>query len=209
MTMNTKADLSRVANIAVDIGERVFLVLLFVTAFFRFGGPYHLQWDDIVFLTAEAFTVLLILVRRPGEMAMTPYPVLIALCGTALPLLTMAGGSGLIPETIGIGIMLLGLCISLSSKGALNRSFGLVAADRGIKTRWTYAVVRHPMYAGYIVTQAGFLLLHPVIWNWVILPLAWAFQVLRVFAEERFMMRSADYQRYADRVKYRLFPGLI
>lgn len=36
--------------------------------------------------------------------------------------------------------------------------FGFVAADRGLKTRGPYAVVRHPMYASYLLLQSGYVL---------------------------------------------------
>lgn len=111
--------ISRIATITVDIGERVFLTLLFLSAFFRFGGPFYLHWTDIIFLMAESFTVLLILLRRPGDVAMKPYAVLVALCGTAGPLLSQPGGTSLIGETTAIMICL-SACALASRRNALS-----------------------------------------------------------------------------------------
>lgn len=98
---------------------------------------------------------------------------------------------------------------SVSAKCALNTSFGLVAANRGVKSRWAYAIIRHPIYAGYIVTQGGFLLHHPTAWNLVAIPIAWLFQILRIREEERFLIQNPEYANYTTRVRFRLLPGVF
>jgi protein-S-isoprenylcysteine O-methyltransferase Ste14 len=47
----------------------------------------------------------------------------------------------------GLALQLVGLSICVWSFLALGRSFGFVAADRGLVRRGPYAVVRHPIYA--------------------------------------------------------------
>lgn len=53
----------------------------------------------------------------------------------------------------------------VGAKLCLWRSFGLVAAHRGLKAGGLYAVVRHPMYAGYVISHVGYLLVAPSWWN--------------------------------------------
>jgi protein-S-isoprenylcysteine O-methyltransferase Ste14 len=38
-----------------------------------------------------------------------------------------------------------------SALAALGRSFGFVAADRGLRASGPYAMVRHPVYASYLL----------------------------------------------------------
>ena len=60
--------------------------------------------------------------------------------------------------TTGLAFQLVGLAICVASFLALGRSFGFVAADRGLVQRGPYAVVRHPIYASYILLQFGYVL---------------------------------------------------
>ena len=61
--------------------------------------------------------------------------------------------------------MLLGLLVQIAAKLALWRSFGVVPANRGVKTRGPYRLLRHPMYAGYTLTHIGFLIGFPSLSN--------------------------------------------
>ena len=58
-------------------------------------------------------------------------------------------------------ITISGFVLQLSAKLTLRRSFGVVAANRGVKASGPYRLVRHPMYAGYALTHVGFLLAGP------------------------------------------------
>ncbi len=91
----------------------------------------------------------------------------------------------------------------------LGRSFGVVAANRGIKSGGLYGVVRHPIYAAYTVAMVGYVLAAPTIANVVVVSITMTFQVRRMFAEEAVLMRSAEYRSYACAVPWRLVPGLI
>ena len=61
-----------------------------------------------------------------------------------------------------------GLVIVVLGKMTLGRSFGIVPANRGVVVRGPYNFVRHPIYAGYLITHAAFLLAHPAPWNMAI-----------------------------------------
>ena len=106
-------------------------------------------------------------------------------------------------------MMIAGLAINVAAKLFLNRSFGVVAANRGVKRGGPYRLVRHPMYLGYIVTQFGFLLSGFSIANLALYLAAWTLQVLRIIEEERFLTRDPAYRNYRGKVRYRLIPGLI
>ncbi|MDP8914722.1 MAG: isoprenylcysteine carboxylmethyltransferase family protein [Pseudomonadota bacterium] len=165
--------------------------------------PYNL-----LLAASEAFTVLLVLIRKPGQMASTPHVWAVAVVGTCAPLFVMPEGAIIISPAIGASFMCAGLLLSLSAKLFLNRSFGIVAANRGVKSRGPYRLVRHPMYLGYFITQTSFLLLSMSIWNVAVYGIGWIALLLRMDAEEAFLSRDAQYRDYAESVRYRLIPGI-
>jgi protein-S-isoprenylcysteine O-methyltransferase Ste14 len=127
----------------------------------------------------------------------------------ALLLTTPATASAFVPETLVTILMLMGLLVQISGKLALGRSFGLVPANRGVKTRGLYRVVRHPIYAGYTLTHIGFLLGFPSLQNAALYAGVFAIEVTRLMREEAALKRDPVYGEYAARVRYRLLPGVF
>ncbi len=77
-----------------------------------------------------------------------------------------------------------------------------VVVDRG-----TYAVVRHPMYAGAIPLTVGMTLWLGSYAGALLAVVPMATLVLRVLAEERFLRRELEgYEAYTRRVRWRLVP---
>jgi len=132
----------------------------------------------------------------------------LALAGTYLVLLVTKGGEP-ITSMGGLFLILTGLIIHVGAKLSLRRSFGLVAADRGVKSRGLYSFVRHPMYAGYILSHVGFLLVAPSLWNLIIYLAAWSLFIARMFAEERVISENPEYQVYKEQVPYRVLAGVF
>ena len=108
-----------------------------------------------------------------------------------------------------VPLMIAGFAIQMSAKFTLRRSFGVVPANRGVKVGGPYRFVRHPMYAGYLMTQVGFLLAHPTLWNASIYAATFAFQPGRILAEERLLSRDTGYREFAALVPSRLVPGIF
>lgn len=113
----------------------------------------------------------------------------LAASGTFLFMLVDEGGTPML-GALGAVLMLLGLVIHCSAKLSLRRSFGLVAANRGIKVGGAYRIVRHPMYAGYILAHIGFLLTSPTLWNLAVYVSGWALLVARIYAGAHAERRS-------------------
>jgi protein-S-isoprenylcysteine O-methyltransferase Ste14 len=99
--------------------------------------------------------------------------------------------------------------IQVHAKLSLGRSFGCVAANRGLKFGGPYQFVRHPMYFGYLMTHLGFLLVNPTAWNVSTYVLCYSMQIPRLLCEERLLSKDQDYQRYARLVHFRLIPGIF
>jgi protein-S-isoprenylcysteine O-methyltransferase Ste14 len=87
-------------------------------------------------------------------------------------------------------LQLAGLVICIISLVALGRSFGFVAADRGVKTRGPYAVVRHPVHASYLLIQSSYVLQAMSLRNIAVFTVATGCNIGRAVAEERLLSAS-------------------
>jgi protein-S-isoprenylcysteine O-methyltransferase Ste14 len=195
---------------AVDAAERLFLLCLFAWFVSRILPSVADQPYNMLILVSESLTAFLVLIRRPGPMATSLYAWLIAIVGTCSPLLVLpTGDAALIPIKLAAFLMVSGLFVSLAAKAFLRRSFGIVAASRGVRRGGPYRLVRHPMYSGYVITQIGFLLLNPSLWNVAVYAVTWGTLLLRVREEEAFLSQDPAYRAYQGDVRYRLLPGLF
>lgn len=195
-------------NTILDYGERLFLVVL--SSFFLKSILMSATQHPILLLIAvsECLPVALILIRRPGAISTSPSAFLTALVGTATPLMLRPHVAPLLPTTVLALLMLLGLSVNVSAKIALWRSFGLAAANRGVRVGGPYRLVRHPMYLGYFLTELGFLFGNPSASNIAICAVTWSAQLLRIGEEERFLLDDQSYRDLVQRVRFRLLPGL-
>ena len=200
---------SQFAEQVYDWAERAFVALLSGSIILRFLPTLADQPFNAVLLTSECAVVAITLFRRRAQrIDLSLYAVLIALVGTTAGLMVQPDPSGPVPPWIGGLVMIVGGLLSIAAKVALNRSFGLAAANRGVKREGPYRFMRHPMYAGYILTQAGFLMCHPSAWNMGVYLIAWTVQLLRIHAEEKVLMDDVAYRDYARTAPFRLVPGV-
>ncbi len=195
----------------LDLAEQVVVVVLYGALFLRLwpGGLTLEQLAPLLILPTEGLVVVLLLIRRRTDQISTNWwDWLVAAVGTTLVLLIDKGGA---PVAGGLGpfLMVFGLIIHVGAKLSLWKSFGLVAANRGVRSNGLYSVVRHPMYAGYIISHIGFLLAAPSLWNVAVYAGAWAALVARIYAEERLLNEDAAYGRYRAAVPYRLVPRVF
>ena len=109
--------------------------------------------------------------------------------------------------TTGLAVQLIGLAICVTSFLALGRSFGFAAADRGLVRRGPYAIVRHPIYASYLLLQFGYLLQSISVRNALVLLFASGCNVGRALAEDRVLATNERYGSYRGTVRWRLIPG--
>ena len=181
--------------------------------FVRASLHFYLHTHRLIgaaFLVEQTWIVLAYLIRRPAR-AVTSRPGdwLLAFGGTFGGVLFRPIGAH--PSwgvDAGLAVQVLGLSICVASFLALGRSFGFAAADRGLVRRGPYAVVRHPIYASYLVLQAGYLLQSISVWNAAVMLFVTACNVGRARAEERVLSTSGEYGGYRSRVRWRLMPGI-
>lgn len=105
-------------------------------------------------------------------------------------------------------MQLVGTILAIVSLSSLGRSFGLLAANRGVQIGGAYRVVRHPAYASYFIAQLAYLLQNLSIWNLGLLSIVVVAQVVRIHQEEAVLSRDTAYGLYCRKVRYRLIPGI-
>ena len=196
----------------LDAAERLFVLGLYCWLVGRMvpGVMAGSRIGDMLLLLGEGIVVVFFMIRRrTAEISRSPLEWLLALGGTCLPLLVVAGDTEPWMPTAAVSAMLIGLSVQFHAKLTLGRSIGMVPAHRGLKTSGLYRFVRHPMYGGYLLTQIGFLALNPVWWNVSVYAMCHLLQVLRILAEERFLSRDPAYRDYQSRVAYRILPGIF
>jgi protein-S-isoprenylcysteine O-methyltransferase Ste14 len=109
---------------------------------------------------------------------------------------------------LGLVVQLIGLAMCVVSFLALGRSFGFAAADRGLVRRGPYAVVRHPIYASYLLLQGGYVLQSPSIWNGAVMVFVTLCNLGRIRAEDRMLATNEAHADYRGRVRWRMVPGI-
>lgn len=174
---------------------------------------YYLRTHRLIggaFLVEQTWVVVAYLIRRPARVVSGRRgDWLLAFCGTF-------GGVLFRPVGIhpqwgldgGLVVQVIGLAICVVSFLTLGRSFGFAAADRGLVRRGPYAVVRHPIYASYLLLQAGYLLQSPSVWNGLVMVFVTSCNVGRALAEDRLLATNSRYAAYRSQVRWRLLPGV-
>jgi protein-S-isoprenylcysteine O-methyltransferase Ste14 len=202
----------RHTDLILDVIERVVVIGLFVSLCLNLGRDFlrHGHLVSLLFVIGESIPVALVLVRRPAQpLSQRPRDWFLTLIGTCLPLLVRASGPAVMAPVICGLIILLGFAIQVAAKISLGRSFGLVPAIRGVKNGGLYRLVRHPIYAGYVLMDLGFLLANAGAWNMALYIIAYSAQLGRLFAEEQLLMEDANYRAYAARTHWRIVPGVF
>ncbi|WP_173087522.1 methyltransferase [Devosia sp. 1635] len=211
--MHSSQPLRNNVQVFLDALERVVLSVIFSFFAWKLGQSWLTTGSIItlIALVSEGAVLFFVLFRRfTTEVSMLPGDWLLAFLGTATPLLVQpSGNEGLAPQALCAALMLVGMSVQIAAKLTLRRSFGAVAANRGVKKKGPYRLVRHPMYAGYILTQIGFLLSYPSVFNLAVYSAAFAFQIGRILAVERVLARDASYRDFTAAVPYRLVPGVF
>lgn len=193
----------------VRLAERVVLITLAGLVIVRLLPAVTLHPYVLLLLASEVSAVVFLLIQRRGTWSSSIYTTFIAFAGTGTSLLVIPEGNMIAPGYVAAALIWMGTALALAAKLSLRRSFGLVPANRGVKSGGTYRLVRHPMYTGYVLNHIGLLLLYFSLWNVAIYAITWVLLYLRAIEEERFLLRDPRYVAYARSVKARMVPGLI
>jgi len=200
-------------RVDTDLAARAIICVLFsmlcVNLFRDYAETGHVT--GLLLLGSEVTVVVLTVFRRRATLVDRS---VIAAVVTAIslggpPILRASGEAGVVSDAATAAISALGLLIVVVSKITLGRSFGLVPANRGVVVDGPYSLVRHPIYTGYLIVHAAFLLAHPTGWNATVILLTDTSLVIRALIEERVLRHDAAYRVYCRRVSWHLVPGVF
>jgi protein-S-isoprenylcysteine O-methyltransferase Ste14 len=200
-------------SVVTDLLSRAMIVVLFtmlsinlLADFLRTG---HVT--GLLLLAGEALVVVLTVVRRRAMYVdrSVAAGVLTLLSVAGPPMLRASDVTPLVPDIATAMVSAIGLGLVVVGKMALGRSFGLVPANRGVVVRGPYTFVRHPIYAGYMITHVAFFIADPIPWNAVVLLIADTALILRALMEEKVLSNDVEYQGYCRRVGWHLVPGVF
>jgi len=162
----------------------------------------------LLLVAFESVMVVLVFLRRPSSLTDLSVPAIVA------GLIGGFAGLGLRPVgdsqdlLIGQLIMTVGIIIQLGASFSIGRSFGVVPANRGIKTDGLYRLVRHPFYMAYLFTEGGYIINNPSALNVAVMAIGTGFQILRIRYEEQLLLEDGEYADYAKNVRWHLVPGV-
>jgi protein-S-isoprenylcysteine O-methyltransferase Ste14 len=168
------------------------------------------RFSSLLMLILTAMFAFFFIARTtpPRQGNSSPRDWFVAVAGTAMPLLLRPAGA-VHDLVLTEGVQLLGLCISIAGLLALNNSFGMVAANRGVKSNGIYRYIRHPIYAGYLVAASGFLVQNFTLPNVAVMTAWFCLEVCRMQAEERLLSRDSAYADYMKNTKWRIIPYIF
>ena len=176
------------------VGVFIFAVLAVV----RLDQALHGSWIAALLALQAGVAVLLYFWRNvPGKTANKRTQAL-----TWLSALLPLAFSPSIPKVTWFSLLPIpGLLLALWAMISLNRSFSIAPADRGLVQQGPYKLIRHPMYAGEILSLAGVLMAAFSFWNVAVFVAFIISVVWRVYEEESLIR---DYEIYLSEVDWRL-----
>lgn len=206
MTLTSR---ERLSDLSARLLVATLFVLLSINVWADFTRTNH--FTGLLLLFSEALVVVLTVFRRRAHAVDRT---LLATSITALslvgpPLLRAGGADPLLPDLLTASLSMVGLTLVIAGKVVLGRSFGLIPANRGVVARGPYGWMRHPIYAGYLLTHVGFIAAHPTAWNVAVIVIADSALVVRALLEERVLTRDEQYRAYCLRVGWHLVPGVF
>jgi protein-S-isoprenylcysteine O-methyltransferase Ste14 len=164
------------------------------------------RFSSLILTVFETLIVFYSLFRPAPKQANTSlYDWSVALAGTFI-LLLLRPAPQINDHPAIIALQFVGMSISLAALFSLNKSFGLVAANRGVKRGGLYSVVRHPIYAGYFISFAAYVAQNATVGNVTLYVVFICLELLRVAAEERVLSSDPEYSSYARSTRWRVVP---
>jgi protein-S-isoprenylcysteine O-methyltransferase Ste14 len=199
--------LASAVKIAANAIVALALGLLAYASYRKYLETGSLNWLGL--LTVNALFVTMYVVKRDAvSITSSPALWLLAFSATCVPLALRPTAPGAwSPE--GNVVQVIGLVAVVVALLSLQRSFGIVPANRGVRTQGLYGLVRHPLYASELFCIAGFVIANPTRWNLGLWLGDCVLQFARACAEERFLSVDPLYRQYRTRVRFRLIPRVL
>ena len=196
-----------------DLAARCTIVALFTLLAVRIGADAITtgRVTGLLLLASESLVVVLTVFRRTAGQVDRSF------LARLFTTVSMLGPLAVRPATVApllngdttVAVSVVGLSIVIAGKLTIGRSFGLLPANRGIVSSGIYGLVRHPIYAGYLITHAAFVAANPTVWNASLIIVGDLALLCRAVREEATLARDLEYRSYMQRVRWRVCPGLF
>ncbi|MBI5589794.1 MAG: hypothetical protein HY881_04875 [Deltaproteobacteria bacterium] len=190
-----------------QLGSNILLALIFSLAVIYLSKQYFIKGQlSIIFnIVFYSLSVVYVLVRKPAtKVDLNLFSWLFTFGGIALPMLMLPKGTH--EFRIGYFLQISGIAISITGLLSLNRSFGLVAAHRGIVSSGLYRFIRHPLYFSYELSMVGFIINNFSLYNISLWLINICCQLQRIKYEEELLNGDEAYRVYAAKTRWRLIP---
>ena len=182
-------------------------------------------YDIIIRLSTRTCTTLLVallfrntsitlvfLLRRPSKLTSRNVGDWIAAVGgTFITYLYTSQAKPISPLVVPTAYIVMIVTAFLSTICIINlgRSFGIVPANRGVKTDLFYGIVRHPLYSLYTIYDLAVISLAFSLHNCYICILHALFSYLRAKREENILIQDETYKEYVSKTRYMFLPGVL
>ncbi|HUY28588.1 MAG TPA: methyltransferase [Candidatus Binataceae bacterium] len=187
------------------------LAASFFVAALPSANQNHIGLANAVWIVGAIIMGVFSLVRVPPKTAIVNARAIAATAGMlVIPVLMRpeAPATGILAG-VGIALEIGGVVLSQVARIYMGRSFGILPANRGLVSKGPFALVRHPIYLGWLILTIGFACSYPTGRNLILIVASLPFLVWRIEMEEGHLALDADYRAYHDRVRFRLVPGVI
>ncbi len=176
------------------------------------GRSLWLGTDDLVRTIAASLGILagvLFIIRRPSRRSGS-------LSSSAIALPSVIVGSVLVARAYGAPIPPIAwVCIAIGGLfsgwaiASLGRSFAIFPSARNVVAHGPFRWIRHPAYTGQLVMLVGVMVVQRGHWiDLLLFVMAAVWMGARAVVEERLLMNDPIYVAYADRVRWRVLPGV-
>ncbi len=196
--------------IIANLSGVIFFLLFLLSAYQNVLKTHSLSSLGLVIVNATFLTLYLF--RREAKTTIEyHFAWLMSFTGTVLPVFLRPTDNQLFPEIVRLGdiTQIFGLSMIFIALLSLQRSFGVVPANRGIRQGGLYRLVRHPLYAAELAFLCGYVIANQSPLNLFILLLDFVTQYSRARIEEGFLINDPAYKLYMARIRYRFIPGLL
>jgi protein-S-isoprenylcysteine O-methyltransferase Ste14 len=199
-------------TIAANLGLSAWLLIDAARSFISALEQQGLLQANSILLGATLTAAALFVLRRSAPTASLASP---WRTGVIVASLILPFGYGLIwsiPDTMSLWLVALEWIATIAlawSILALRTNFSVLPQVRQLVDTGPYALVRHPIYASYLLLDLTYLIAAPTL----IAGLIWTTEVillyLRAVWEEDVWSASPEYQAYRARVRNRFVPGIV
>lgn len=189
--------------------------VLLGVAFFAAAWPNLRSFDrspaDFIWAVGAVVIAVLSMVRVPPRVARVDLEAFAATAAMlAMPALMRRGvASAGFLQLCAVSLELMGTALSQVARIFMGRRFGVLPANRGIVSHGPFRVIRHPIYAGWLMLSAGYALAYPSWRNFAILLVTLPAALWRIHIEEELLLDDPEYRVYRDRVRFMLIPRML